>query len=324
MASSRHVGRVLRRILTLSLAPLAGGCSGPGTESFEAIACGSEQRPRYLIGLQPAAPADYLELRQAPGVAAGGGTTLESVGEKCSHATDQPACEAHVAELSSAQGFQLGHCASNLCPKVFLIRTAGDDVTMIDTADAMKSFVLPVETPADAVLIAALAQYSVGCGDLANGGVRATEDGYEVIARRTTSACPTEETRYLLRVDADGTIEELEAEVVSSSTVCIGRRPAGLARSRPRGATRVGAYFAHVAHLEAASVHAFEALREELIHHGAPKSLRDQAGGGLRPRDVWRARRDVAGAVREGPRRSARHAAHRRGRDPARVPGVGD
>lgn len=54
----------------------------------------------------------------------------------------------------------------------------------------------------------------------------------------------------------------------------VGRRPAGLARPRGRrAATALGGYFASAAHLEAASVHAFERMAEELAAHGAPRSL---------------------------------------------------
>jgi hypothetical protein len=54
----------------------------------------------------------------------------------------------------------------------------------------------------------------------------------------------------------------------------VGRRPAGLQSSRARGAASVlGAYFADASHLEAASVRAFQRLRDELRAHGAPRGL---------------------------------------------------
>jgi hypothetical protein len=57
-----------------------------------------------------------------------------------------------------------------------------------------------------------------------------------------------------------------------------GRRPAGLARPRSvESQTLLGAHFARAAHLEAASVHAFEQLHSELVAHGAPASLRSGA-----------------------------------------------
>jgi len=58
----------------------------------------------------------------------------------------------------------------------------------------------------------------------------------------------------------------------------VGRRPAGLAAARRRAArTSLGRYFAEVAHLEAASVHAFRRLGLELRAHGAPPALRQAA-----------------------------------------------
>ena len=53
-----------------------------------------------------------------------------------------------------------------------------------------------------------------------------------------------------------------------------GRRPRGLVRPpAPRAPTALGAYFAAMAHDEAASVHAFRRMRDELAAHGAPAAL---------------------------------------------------
>jgi hypothetical protein len=54
----------------------------------------------------------------------------------------------------------------------------------------------------------------------------------------------------------------------------VGRVPAGLAKTPPiRASSALGAYFAEAAHLEAASVHAFRRLHDELAMHGAPARL---------------------------------------------------
>src|SRR5581483_10898484 len=53
-----------------------------------------------------------------------------------------------------------------------------------------------------------------------------------------------------------------------------GRKPIGLVRARATAApTALGAYFARMAFEEAASVHAFRRLRDELALHGAPLPL---------------------------------------------------
>jgi hypothetical protein len=59
---------------------------------------------------------------------------------------------------------------------------------------------------------------------------------------------------------------------------CVGgRRPAGLAYPAPARTTRLGAWLARMAHLEAASVDAFEILQRELGAHGAPRELVEAA-----------------------------------------------
>ena len=79
-----------------------------------------------------------------------------------------------------------------------------------------------------------------------------------------------------------------------------GRRPNGLARPRPaRAPSAVAAYLAALAHDEAASVHAFARMREELVAHGAPRAL------------VAGAARSVIDEIRHA--RSMAHQARRRG-----------
>jgi hypothetical protein len=56
-----------------------------------------------------------------------------------------------------------------------------------------------------------------------------------------------------------------------------GRRPGGLAAAARTEASALGAYFARAAWLEAASVDAFQILREELAAHAAPQELIDGA-----------------------------------------------
>ncbi len=52
-----------------------------------------------------------------------------------------------------------------------------------------------------------------------------------------------------------------------------GRRPVGLRKPKLRATNPLGAYFAHGAHLEAASIPAFTRLRDELRAFGAPRHL---------------------------------------------------
>jgi hypothetical protein len=63
---------------------------------------------------------------------------------------------------------------------------------------------------------------------------------------------------------------------------CTGRRPPGLFEEAPEAASPIGAYFAAMAQLEAASVHAFRILRRELSAHRAPRRLVQWAGRAAR------------------------------------------
>jgi hypothetical protein len=61
--------------------------------------------------------------------------------------------------------------------------------------------------------------------------------------------------------------------VLTCVTGCVGRLPDGYELTRVAGDNAVNRWFAEVAQLEAASVHAFEILEHELAAHGAPARL---------------------------------------------------
>ena len=80
-------------------------------------------------------------------------------------------------------------------------------------------------------------------------------------------------------IDA-GTADTVEAGAVFIVCACqgaAGRRPEGLVARESRATSSVGAFFAHSAHLEAASVHAFARMRRELRALGAPRDLVSRA-----------------------------------------------
>ncbi|WP_437730731.1 ferritin-like domain-containing protein [Sorangium sp. So ce1335] len=277
MASFNPIDEILHHVLSLSLAPLVGAC-GIDTDGFTAVACAGAGGAPYLSGIAPRDPADYVELRELTGPAGTATRTRESVGVRCAGAADRPACEQKIAAATSGGGFSLGNCV-DFCPSHVLIVNTRDEVLVLDTRDEVRAWLGPVDTPADAVLAASLDGYTVPCDRPDEGGVRPSGGAYEVLATRYTQICdPVERTLYVLAVGAGGDVQELESEVIASEPgVCIGRRPAGLGRTAGRGATRVGAYFASVAQLEAASVWAFEALGRELAQHRAPRPLVERA-----------------------------------------------
>jgi hypothetical protein len=86
----------------------------------------------------------------------------------------------------------------------------------------------------------------------------------------TNRTCPCLEDAGLAQ---EGCTDRDGALYVEGFGAAAGRRPAGLVdEARPRG-TPVGAWLADASRLEAASVHAFSILADELLRHGAPDEL---------------------------------------------------
>ncbi|MDC3981048.1 ferritin-like domain-containing protein [Polyangium jinanense] len=295
MARSNRVGRILRHVLSLSIAPAAVAC-GIDTDGFTAITCGND---RHLSDLRTAEELDYMELINIGEGGSDEPRVVTTFGDKCGSASNVAMCEAAIAAATSAQGFRIGQCV-DFCPRHILVTNKGDEVKVLDTKEAVLALIRPIDTAGEAVLAAELAEYQIICNNTDEGGVRASGSGFDVLGTRYTEICdPIERELYLLDINADGNVQEIDSEVIESeSGACIGRRPAGLARRKARGSTRVGAYLASVAHLEAASVDAFEALAAELVHHGAPRALIERA-------DI--ARRDEVRHARVMRRLASRH-----------------
>jgi len=112
------------------------------------------------------------------------------------------------------------------------------------------------------------------CGGEPDGGVPLT---------RCDQLCPatTQFSSPLQECDISSPTEDGNPMFLNCSYgPCVpGRRPAGLRPASPprRPTTAASAVLAHMAYLEAASVHAFERLARELEAHGAPSRLRRAA-----------------------------------------------
>jgi hypothetical protein len=315
------LGRLIRRLVLTSLStPLvtgAIGCSpgGPDPATFSPPQCVSPGR-LHAAGLMPATPVDYVALREDSSISGTGPVVVSEDGSKCATARDMSTCQSKLAALPGQPGFH--GCVDHACPHT-LATTQADDVRVLSDAAGVAAFLAPVDAPQEAVLIAYASGYDISCTELESGGVRpATDgDGYEVLASRMTKDCaPIEITGYHLKVNKAGAITVLSQRVLSTSSACVGRRPAGLVAAAPGeraaggadpgkgngrsavapGLVAVGEYFAAAARLEAASVTAFEGLRAELLAHGAPAELLAAAAAD----EVRHAERTAALAARYG------------------------
>ncbi len=234
--------------------------------------------PLPLEGLKPAEPVDYI----------GVGTIInreltsdvsESArrGAPCSGASDRAAC---LEALTSARNaldltdscIMVGPCRN------YIVTSAGDSVDIYASDAEILAFLGPLDSNADVLLWLNYKQRPVQCD---NTEVEKSGPGFEVSFTESRMLCPAQDKRVTVRVDPDGTIHEVAEELGprrDEPCVVPGRRPEGLCplpqREQPLD---LGAYFASMAHFEAASVAAFEILARELAHHDAPAELVNRA-----------------------------------------------
>jgi hypothetical protein len=162
-----------------------------------------------------------------------------------------------------------------------VITIHGDQVVPWETREAVLALLGEIDSPEAARILVTFDGDWVACNDVGSGGVRAVNDGFEVVVTRTQNCNPYLETRFVLHVARDGTVSQLASEeLVRRPDFCvtIGRRPEGLEHGIAAGGTHaLGAFFGDMAMLEAASVYAFEIIARELEAFGAPKDLIAQA-----------------------------------------------
>jgi len=241
--------------------------------------------PISARGLRPARRYDYLAVRHVTDFGSAEGdeswtrTNFEVVSEAgvaCATATT-PMCHRKVAH--HPQSLQPTSCLQ-ICSETSVVTTVGNEVRRWTGLDELRALLAPIDTPHEALLLVEAAGYDLACNDPERTSVRAAGNGYVVTATKLTAICaPIITTRYSLYVSRSGVIHELASEELSRDEfACIGRVPEGLSSApRDRGSSALGDWLSRCAHLEAASVAAFERLAHELEALGAPASLLAEA-----------------------------------------------
>jgi hypothetical protein len=126
----------------------------------------------------------------------------------------------------------------------------------------------PDEMRSTTVSLASFTDAGVGDGGLGDGGL-------DDLCRRALPSSSGQRIEGCELVTVDG---GLAVHVIHTPYCVGGRRPAGLAASLIGGTpSALGLWLATTAHLEAASVDAFEIMSAELDAHGAPRPLVDAA-----------------------------------------------
>jgi len=269
---------------TLAAIVLAAGGAGCGIplDGYEAFTCAEDaSRPALAAGFSPPEPVDSIELRTGT---PGAWTVVDSAGTPCATATNTDDCLAALEAADAPEGsqrLQYGECVS-LCPSVVLVYTRGDEVGVVSDAEGLTAFLGAIDTAEEAAAEALAAGFSLACASVESGGVRPSDDGFELIATEYTSTCsPIVRNRVQLGVTSSAEVSVLDTqEIERNLLVCIGRRPEGLeatpASHPPADEAALGEWLADVTRLEAAAVHAFSELGAALAAHGAPEELLDR------------------------------------------------
>ncbi|MDP2273358.1 MAG: ferritin-like domain-containing protein [Archangium sp.] len=276
-----NVRELFRRALQVSIiGPVALAGCGPDTTGYTPLACDNFQIS--VRGLQPPVIPDVVQLRvvtnrQFDAESARAPVTVNSDGAACATATDVNACQSSFTALSPMSGF--ASACLQICQDYHLATTRGDEVKAIASLEELKAFLGPIDTPQEALFIAFAQGYNLSCEQPDRGSAKSVGTGWEVIGTRGIACgAGTAVTRHFLSVTREGELTETRAEIIErgAANCAIGRRPPGLSSSGTTDcAFALGRFFAEAAHLEAASVPAFERLSLELAFHGAPKALRE-------------------------------------------------
>jgi len=254
---------------------------GPGLP-FEDV-CPAEEGnysvQNRLDALRGAARLDYLEMRTIDRSNHWDGglnpnaswMTSGAAGVRCATATSAGACEAAFATLQNDP-------PSGAAVAWVFAYTRGDEAGVARGVDEIAALYAPIDAAGEAAFIAA---YRHGLRVACVGSARPLAAGGWEVLGGALSDCTFRSgqrrtlTRTLVRVAPDGASTATALGTTDTDEWCPvpGRRPDGL-RDAPSHATDpVGRWLARAAHMEAASVFAFESLARELAALGAPPAL---------------------------------------------------
>ncbi len=197
------------------------------------------------------------------------------VGTICKRASDVPACQAKVAATTSLKGWRVLNGGQGNPEDEYGVATRGDEVFVVDSAEALGKAIAPIDTPEEAVAFVKLAvSPSTTCGEP---NVTLQGNGYVVKAINRGGCGGSSETLYT--VGQDGVLgPPTSKELTSASSGCAeGRRPKGLVEIGTPWLASLGEHFAEIAHMEAAAVLAFDDLVDSLLLFGAPLALVNRA-----------------------------------------------
>jgi hypothetical protein len=232
-------------------------------------------------GFTTSQPYDYVAVRQvsgpfqqnadaapapAPAWTLDKFMVLSETGTKCGTASDST-CSSQVARHPAQ--FVQSYCVQ-ACVEYSVVTTRGNEVKRWATDAELATLFGKVDTADEAILFALRSGFTAPC-------VSREADGLRVVATHYKDTCPIVFERVTMRVSDTGELEVVGAVELPNhpgTGACVGRVPAGLCSvSEARNESAVGDFLANAAHLEDASVYAFERLARELTAYGAPRDM---------------------------------------------------
>lgn len=267
------LGHALRQLTCWATASAAAGCGDP-FEGRTPVSC--DVVDNVLHGARFAREVDYFAFwedhRTEP---PDGEQTVESyertaVGAPCKSATDLTACTSMFEAASAAREL----CRSEGRCGLFAVASAGDRVTQIEERAELLSWLAPIENLSDALAISTWDGKRIICASQGEIATRYYQTVDRLVFGTRWRECYREKLD-VWEVSLDGWTSRTIVEDLGEAGPCgIGRRPEGLSPVERRFARgTLAAHFAESAHLEAASVFAFERLARQLTRFGAPASL---------------------------------------------------
>lgn len=230
--------------------------------------CEKSTGPAIGSDLQPAEAVDATGLVVQPRQGRGGmELRIEpAVGTLCADSTTS--C---LADLLGEDGLR-NECHQIGCFDVSLAWSRGGTPGIAKDRESLLAFLGPVDAKGDArTLVWAEGFQPTSCEP-----TRDDAGVWTVNATKMVSDCPIQVDAYDFTISPDGVVTQVAHRPGEATNMCIGRLPPGLTAMLPVDET-VGSWLARAAHLEAASVAAFEHLHRELVHHGAPQELCEAA-----------------------------------------------
>jgi hypothetical protein len=195
------------------------GCDVLGTGRFVDFEDFDEIPPIEMLdyaSVQPGRVSDIWELRRLfRGVrqeVIGGGGTI-------SRGEIDPDLLTEFDSVEPSSGFGV-HCVPVDC-FLFIASLRGRTVEVWQSAEDVRSFLEPIDTQEDAILLVLARGYTWG-GAKEAAAVRTVGARYELVVLRMVSYCtPVQTDRYLLEVTQDGQVIELKSDVWDRSDGCI-------------------------------------------------------------------------------------------------------